>query len=236
MLDMGFVDDIRKIVAHLPAKRQTMLFSATMPDKIRKFAKKILQDPVEIRMAVSTPAERIHQLAYLVSNHHKIQLLEQLIQAMDIGSMLLFASTKISVDRIERTLKKLHFNVNSMHSGKPQDERTEIMRQFKAGKIQILVATDILSRGIDVDGITHVINYDIPHDAEDYIHRIGRTARASHSGVAISFINEEDQLYFQSIEKMTDSSIIKMNIPASIGQSPAYEPGRHKHRKGRKNR
>lgn len=236
MLDMGFIEDIQKIISHLPAKRQTMMFSATMPPKIRQLAKNILTQPAEVSLSAATPAEGIHQLSYLVSNRHKITLLEQLIRSMEIGSMLIFASTKNAVDDINRTLKKMGMDVKSIHSGKTQDERTEIMRRFKAGKIQIMVATDILSRGIDVDGITHVINYDVPSDPEDYIHRIGRTARAERSGVAITFINEEDQECFQRIERMIGRELLKMNIPKSIGASPAYNPRQGGGRKRRRAR
>jgi len=234
MLDMGFIDDIMKIISHLPKKRQTLLFSATMAGKIRALANKILQNPKHINLAVAKPAEGIIQTIYSVYNNNKIKLLEHLLEEKQVQNMLIFASRKNSVDDIYRSLKKLPLNVMSIHSGKEQVERTEIMRQFKAGKIQVLVATDVLSRGIDIDELSHVLNYDIPSDAVDYVHRVGRTARADKTGEAISFVNEEDQYKVLDIEALIENKIPMLNTPAEIGDTPDFNPTRWKKKSFRK--
>jgi superfamily II DNA/RNA helicase len=224
MLDMGFSDDLNKIISFLPKQRQTLLFSATMPPKIRELAKKILNNPEQINIAVSKPAEGVMQAAYVLYNSQKIALLKSLLQGKNISSIIIFSSTKEKVKQLERELKQLRFNVAAIHSDLEQDQRTEVLRQFKNRSLQILVATDILSRGIDIDSIGLVINYDVPNDAEDYIHRVGRTARAETTGVALTFINPEDQRKFKSIETLIGSEIKKLPLPESLGDAPLYQP------------
>jgi superfamily II DNA/RNA helicase len=224
MLDMGFSDDLNKIISFLPKQRQTLLFSATMPPKIRELAKKILNNPEQINIAVSKPAEGVMQAAYVLYNSQKIALLKSLLQGKNISSIIIFSSTKEKVKQLERELKQLRFNVAAIHSDLEQDQRTEVLRQFKNRSLQILVATDILSRGIDIDSIGLVINYDVPNDAEDYIHRVGRTARAETTGVALTFINPEDQRKFKSIETLIGSEIKKLTLLESLGDAPLYQP------------
>ncbi len=224
MLDMGFSDDLNKIVSFLPKKRQTLMFSATMPPKIRELAKKILHEPEQINIAVSKPAAGVMQAAYLTYNTQKGELLKGLLRGKNISSIIIFSSTKDKVKELERELMRAKFNVAAIHSDLEQDQRNEVMRNFKNRSIQILVATDILSRGIDIDSIGLVINYDVPRDAEDYIHRVGRTARAEQTGVALTFINPEDMRKFKSIEDLIGDEIKKLALPASLGEGPAYEP------------
>jgi ATP-dependent RNA helicase RhlE len=226
MLDMGFYDDIMRIIQLLPAKRQTLLFSATMPQAIRQLAQKILHEPEQITLAVSKPAERIEQSMYLVSDRFKIPLLEHLIHSQKVETMLIFTSRKTSVGEIVRALKKLKFKVDGINSDRTQAEREEVLRNFKSRKINVLVATDVLSRGIDIDNISHVVNYDVPQDAEDYVHRVGRTARASSAGVAITFINEKDQYLVPRIEALIERELPKHNLPEQIGHSFSYDPSR----------
>lgn len=226
MLDMGFSDDLNKIVSFLPKKRQTLMFSATMPSKIRELAKKILHEPEQINIAISKPAAGVMQAAYLTYNTQKIELLKGLLRGKDIASIVIFSGTKDKVKELERELSRAKFNVAAIHSDLEQDQRNEVMRNFKNRSIQILVATDILSRGIDIDSIGLVINYDVPRDAEDYIHRVGRTARAEQTGVALTFINPEDMRKFKSIETLIGDEIKKLPLPASLGEGPAYEPNK----------
>lgn len=224
MLDMGFSDDINKIITYLPKQRQTLLFSATMPPKIRTLANKTLVEPVHINIAVSKPAEGVMQAAYLVYNTQKMDLLKELLKGKSIASILVFSSSKDKVKQLERELSKLKFNVSAIHSDLEQDQRGEVLRQFKSKNLQTLVATDILSRGIDIDSIGLVINYDVPRDAEDYIHRVGRTARAESTGVALTFINPEDQRKFKRIEELIGNEIKKLPLPEHIGEGPEYTP------------
>jgi len=224
MLDMGFFDDINKIISFLPKKRQTLLFSATMPPKIRTLAGKTLIEPEQINIAVSKPAEGVMQAAYLVYNEQKQTLLTQLLSGKKINSIIIFSSSKEKVKQLERDLLKLKFNAASIHSDLEQDQRGDVLRRFKNKSLQVLVATDILSRGIDIDSIGLVINYDVPRDAEDYIHRVGRTARAESTGVAITFINPEDQRKFKKIEELIGSEIKKLPLPEHMGKSPEYDP------------
>lgn len=220
MLDMGFLPDISKILSFLPQSRQTLLFSATMPDGIRKFAERILKMPQQINLSVSKPAENVLQAAYLAFDSQKIALIESLIAGKDLPLVLMFASTKAAVKEIEMLLKKRKFNVSAIHSDLEQDQRAAVMNKFKNKEIQILVATDIVSRGIDVDDISLVINFNVPGDAEDYVHRVGRTARAAKTGVALTFVNEKEIGKFKRIESFIGSKIRLLQLPAALGPGP----------------
>jgi superfamily II DNA/RNA helicase len=224
MLDMGFSEDLTKIISHLPKKRQTLLFSATMPSKIRELAKRILHEPEQINIAVSKPAAGVLQGAYVVYNEQKPGLLLSLLQGKNIASIIIFASTKDKVKQLERELLRKGINVAAIHSDLEQEQRNEALRRFKNKTLQVVVATDVLSRGIDIDSIGLVINYDVPGDAEDYIHRVGRTARAESTGVALTFINPEDQRKFQRIEELIGSEVKKLPVPPSLGNAPEYDP------------
>lgn len=223
MLDMGFLDDIMQIIGRLPKDRQTLMFSATMPDKIQQLAKRILNDPVEIRLAVSKPAERIRQSAYVCYETQKLELIRKIFQKSDYRKVIIFSSSKLKVKELNKALRKIGLKSSEMHSDLDQSARDEVILNFKAGKINILVATDILSRGIDIDDIELVVNYDVPHEAEDYVHRVGRTARAERSGRAITFISERDQRKFKSIETLLEREVEKIPMPEDIGQGPDYE-------------
>lgn len=224
MLDMGFSQDINKIISFVPKERQTLLFSATMPNKIRDLAKRILHEPEQINIAVSKPAERVLQGAYVVYNEQKPDLLYSLLKDKAIASIIIFSSTKEKVKQLERHLHKKGLNVSAIHSDLDQDTRNDTLRKFKNKSIQILVATDILSRGIDIDSIGLVVNYDVPGDAEDYVHRVGRTARAESTGVALTFISREDQYKFKKIEDLIGSEVKKIPLPPQLGQGPEYKP------------
>ncbi|KAA9327273.1 DEAD/DEAH box helicase [Hymenobacter busanensis] len=230
MLDMGFSDDILQIVAQLPTQRQTLLFSATMPNKIRDFSKKILHEPDEIRLAVSKPAENINQQLYMVYDTMKIALLEHLIGQLDVQSMILFTSRKMNVGPIERALRKKGFNARGITSDRTQEEREQVLREFKNKQFQILVATDVMSRGIDVSELSHVVNFDLPRDAEDYVHRIGRTARAGADGMAITFVSDHDQDAVVKIEKLIEKELVKNPTPEEIGPSPEFDPKKYRGR------
>ena len=226
MLDMGFYDDIIKIVNRLPQKKQTLLFSATMPKSIREMAKKIMYFPKEISLAISKPATGINQSAFLVNDNQKVKLIKNILlqkkHEKELKHILIFASSIKSVKEIKRTLNKSGLATSEIHSGLDQISREETLRNFKNNKIKILVATDILSRGIDIKGIEIVINYEVPNDAEDYIHRIGRTARADKTGEAITFINENQIKSFMSIEKLIEKSIEKKPLPHGFTKGPEY--------------
>ena len=224
LLDMGFLEDIERIVSYLPKDRQTIMFSATMPPKIRSLASRILRNPEQINIAVSKPAEGICQLAYSVHDHQKMGLLKHILQHGHYPSSILFASTKDKVKKLEAELKKNGIAVKAFHSDLEQAEREDIMRQFKNKQLPMLLGTDILSRGIDVEGISLVLNYDCPGDPEDYIHRIGRTARAETTGTAITFVNEMDQAKFYRIENLIGRTIDKPDLPDNLGKAPLYEP------------
>jgi len=221
MLDMGFHDDIMRIIKSLPEERQTLFFSATMPPRIRSLAGKILRDPREVNISISKPAEGILQEAYLVRDDQKEKLITRLLKDLNYSSVLIFASTKENVKHLGRLLPKLGLPSKAIHSDLEQNEREEILREFKNKQLKLLIGTDVLSRGIDVDGIALVLNYDVPPDPEDYIHRIGRTARAESTGHAITFINERDQRRFFQIEKLIGKPVPKMPLPE--GMSPAFE-------------
>ncbi|MFZ6010722.1 MAG: DEAD/DEAH box helicase [Bacteroidota bacterium] len=224
MLDMGFYEDIVRIINYLPEQRQTLLFSATMPPKIRILANKILTTPEEINIAISKPAEGIVQQAYMVYDHQKIGLLKRILKNDHHQSIIIFSNSKDNVKKLGSELARAGLQVKAFHSDLEQVEREEIMNQFKNRQLQILIGTDILSRGIDVEGIGLVVNFDTPHDPEDYIHRIGRTARAESTGVAVTFINEKDQRKFVRIEKLIGKEIAKLPLPAELGEGPRFKP------------
>lgn len=235
MLDMGFYDDIMKIISYIPQKRQTLMFSATMPTKIRTLAGKILKNPREINIELSKPAEGILQAAYLVFEEQKPALISYLIKGKpDYESILIFTSTKSNVSQIVRKLKRNGFSVEGISSDLEQREREQVLSRFRSRRTRVLVATDVISRGIDIKDIHLIINYDVPRDAEDYVHRVGRTARAKATGVALTLVNEEDMLRFKRIEKLIETEIIKLPVPPQIGQSPEWKikPER-KHQKPR---
>lgn len=224
MLDMGFVDDIMKIISYLPENRSTFLFSATMPSRIRDLSRKILKNPVEVNIAVSKPAAGILQAAYLTYDSQKLHVLTKLIRDRDLPSILIFASTKSKVKTIARELLSSGFQVADIHSDLEQTDREKVLLRFRTRNLQILVATDVLSRGIDIENISLVVNYDVPHDAEDYVHRVGRTARAEQSGIAITFVNETDMFRFSKIEKLIENEIIKLMPSPELGPGPEYNP------------
>lgn len=229
MLDMGFSDDIKTILKYVPEKRQTIMFSATMAPKIRKLAAQMLVEPFEsINIAISKPAAGIVQQAYVVYDNQKNNLLKEILKNEDFSSVIIFSSTKEKVKELYQTFSGLNYSVKGFSSDLEQAEREEIMRNFKARNLRILIGTDILSRGIDVEGISLVVNYDAPPDPEDYIHRIGRTARAERAGVAITFINEKDQQRFSQIEALMGMDVDKLPIPEQFGQGPVYDPEANK--------
>lgn len=234
MLDMGFHEDIVKIISYLPHKRQNLLFSATMPPKIRELARKTLYHPSEINIAVSRPADRIKQEAYVVYNHQKKKLAKLLLKEKNYKSIIVFCSTKINVKELNRELLRDKFNCAEFHSELEQSEREKVLRNFKNRTIRILVATDIMSRGIDVEDIDLVMNYDVPNDGEDYIHRIGRTARAEAEGEAITFINEKEQGKFQRIEKLLENEVTKAHVPKILGETPKYIARKYSGDRGKK--
>ena len=206
MLDMGFYDDIMQIVKYLPKERQTIMFSATMPAKIQQLAKNILNNPAEVKLAVSKPADKIIQAAYVCYENQKLGIIRSLFAEEVPERVIIFASSKIKVKEVTKALKQMKLNVGEMHSDLEQAQREAVMHEFKAGRINILVATDIVARGIDIDDIRLVINFDVPHDCEDYVHRIGRTARANNDGVAITFVSEKEQTNFHTIVKRPNTS------------------------------
>lgn len=224
MLDMGFYDDILQVVKLLPKERQTIMFSATMPEKIRQLASTILNNPVEVKLAVSKPAEKIIQAAYICYEPQKLPIIRDLFSSQKPERVIIFASSKLKVKEVTKALKKMKLNVGEMHSDLEQSQREEILHEFRNGKVNVLVATDIVARGIDIDDIRLVINYDVPHDSEDYVHRIGRTARANNDGCAITFVSETEQGKFYQIEKFLDKTIYKLQVPEELGDTPEYTP------------
>ena len=224
MLDMGFYEDIMQIVKYLPKERQTIMFSATMPAKIQQLANTILNNPAEVKLAVSKPAEKIVQAAYVCYENQKLGIVRSLFAEEVPERVIIFASSKIKVKEVAKALKMMKLNVGEMHSDLEQVQREFIMHEFKSGRINILVATDIVSRGIDIDDIRLVINFDVPHDSEDYVHRIGRTARANNDGVALTFVNEKEQTNFKNIENFLEKEIYKIPVPAELGEAPQYNP------------
>ncbi|MBQ9094273.1 MAG: DEAD/DEAH box helicase [Prevotella sp.] len=223
MLDMGFSEDIMKIAKELPPTCQTIMFSATMPEKIEELAKTILKNPVEVKIAVSKPAEKIQQSAYVCYEPQKLRIIESIFRQGDLQRVIIFSGKKTKVKDITTKLTRMKINCGAMHSDLTQAERDEIMFRFKSGQIDVLVATDIVSRGIDIDDILMVINYDVPHDAEDYVHRIGRTARAQRDGRAITLVSEDDIYYFKAIEKFLEREVTKNPMPDGLDQGPDYK-------------
>lgn len=239
MLDMGFQDDIMQIVSRLPKERQTLLFSATMPKEIQKFAATILNDPFEIKLAVSKPAEKIRQTAYVCYETQKLGIVSHIFSQQPPEKVIIFSSSKLKVKELTKAMAKLKVKVGEMHSDLDQTTRENVILDFKSGKINVLVATDIVARGIDIDDIELVINYDVPHEAEDYVHRVGRTARADRDGRAITFVNEKDIKKFLHIEKFLGKEVEKEAVPAELGDAPAYKArttGNGRSRNGGKHR
>lgn len=224
MLDMGFQDDLVKIIKTLPAKRQTLLFSATMPPKIRQLARNILTEPVEVNIAISKPPEKIVQKAFVVFEQQKLPLVKHLLKTTPYKSALVFCSRKQHVKQLARTLKQSGFDVEEMHSDLEQAQRENVIVGFTSGRIPVMVATDILSRGIDIDTIDLVINYDVPRDGEDYVHRIGRTARAEADGIAYTLVGEKEQNSFAAIESLIHKEVEKAELPQEFGATPVYSP------------
>lgn len=222
MLDMGFSEDILQIAKLLPDTCQTIMFSATMPAKIEELAKTLLKNPVEIKLAVSKPAEKIKQEAYLCYETQKLGIIKDIFKAGDLKRVIIFCGSKMKVKQVNAALQRKHINCGEMHSDLEQAERDDIMFKFKSGQLDVLVATDIVARGIDIDDIAMVINYDVPHDAEDYVHRIGRTARADRDGRAITLVSEDDIYHFQQIEKFLEKEVEKIPLPADLGEAPEY--------------
>ena len=222
MLDMGFSEDIKTIAAKLPKTCQTIMFSATMPEKIEELAKTLLKNPVEIKLAVSKPAEKIKQEAYVCYENQKMTIIKDIFKAGDLKRVIVFSGSKFKVKQLAASLQQIGVNCGAMHSDLEQAERDDVMFKFKSGQYDVLVATDIVARGIDIDDIEMVINYDVPHDTEDYVHRIGRTARANRDGRAITFVSEEDQYWFQQIEKFLEKVVDKMPLPEGCGEGPEY--------------
>jgi len=225
MLDMGFFEDIQKIISFIPKKRQTLMFSATMPPKIRTLASQILKNPKEISIELSKPAEGVLQASYLVYDEQKSDLIKYLItNKPEYDSILIFTSTKSNVFKIVRNLKGKDYSIEGISSDLEQNEREEVLSRFRSKRTRVLVATDVISRGIDIKDINLVINYDVPQDAEDYVHRVGRTARAKTTGIALTLINEDDMFKFKRIEELIERDIIKIPVPLEIGESPVWNP------------
>ena len=232
MLDMGFNDDIMKIISFLPKQRQNLLFSATMPMKMRELARKILHHPLEINIAVSKPPEQIVQEAFVVYEPQKIPLVKEILRSKDFQSVIVFCSKKMNVKQLSNELKRARFSIEEIHSDLEQDQREQVLLDFRNKKLKILVATDILSRGIDIEDIDLVINYDVPNDGEDYIHRIGRTARAASEGTAYTFVTEREQQKFAQIEELLGHPVTKAQVPEQFGPTPAYNPRPSRHSSG----
>jgi len=225
MLDMGFFEDIQKIISFIPKQRQTLMFSATMPPKIRTLSNQILKNPKEISIELSKPAEGVLQASYLVYDEQKSDLIKHLISNKpEYDSILIFTSTKSNVFKIVRKLKGKDYSIEGISSDLEQNEREDVLSRFRSKRTRVLVATDVISRGIDIKDINLVINYDVPQDAEDYVHRVGRTARAKTTGIALTLINEDDMLKFKRIEELIERDIIKMPVPPEIGESPVWNP------------
>lgn len=228
MLDMGFYDDIMQIYSHLPKDVQVLMFSATMPPKIQQMASKILKNPYEVKLAVSKPAEKIKQSAYVCYETQKMPILKKLFQETPPQRVIVFSGSKLKVKTLAREFRKSSFKVAEMHSDLDQVQRDNVMLDFKAGKTQVIIATDILSRGIDIDDIEMVVNYDVPHEPEDYVHRIGRTARANRDGRAVTFVAPDEAFRLRRIERLLEKSIPREEVPAEMGEAPVLENAKEK--------
>ena len=232
MLDMGFHDDIMQIYKFLPQTCQVIMFSATMPPKIKLLAQNILKNPAEVKIAISRPPESIMQTAYVCYEPQKLAIIKDLFHRAKPQRVIIFSSSKAKVKDLAATLRRLKFNVSEMHSDLEQSQREEVMRDFKAGKTDILVATDVVARGIDINDIRLVVNFDIPHDPEDYVHRIGRTARGTNGeGLAITFVGPDEQASFKHIEDFLGKEVYKIPVDPSFGAVPTYAPQQHEHRR-----
>ncbi|MBC7555229.1 MAG: DEAD/DEAH box helicase [Taibaiella sp.] len=236
MLDMGFFEDIIKITSYMPKQRQNLLFSATMPTAIRKLANSILTDPVEVNIAISKPPEQIAQGVFYVYDAQKAPLIKYILKQKEFGSVLIFCSSKISVKQLSEELKRAKFSADQIQSDLEQEKREQVLLDFKNHKLKILVATDILSRGIDIEDIDLVINYDVPHDGEDYIHRIGRTARAATKGTAYTFVSEKEQFNFRKIEKLLGIPVPVQAVPEQFGAGPEVNVNSERPKKKRNNK
>lgn len=241
MLDMGFYDDIMQIVARLPKERQTLLFSATMPPKIQQMASAILKDPAEVKLAVSKPAEKIKQSVYMCYEPQKMPILKKIFKETPPQRVIVFSSSKLKVKNLARELRGQNIKIAEMHSDLDQNKRDDVMLDFKAGKVQVIVATDILARGIDIDDIEMVVNFDVPREAEDYVHRIGRTARANRDGRAVTFVSPDEIGKLKRIERLLEKEVPREEVPAEFGEAPSRESsdrggrGRNRNRsRGRK--
>lgn len=223
MLDMGFHEDILSIAKLLPENCQTIMFSATMPGKIEDLARTILKNPSVVKLAVSKPAEKIKQLACVCHENQKNGVLKDIFKKYGQKRVIIFSSSKVKVKEINKALKSMKINCGEMHSDLMQSQRDEVMYLFKSGQIDVLVATDIVARGIDIDDISMVINYDVPHDSEDYVHRIGRTARADHDGIAITLVRGKEIGDFMQIEKFLGYEVEKIPLPKCLGKAPEYK-------------
>lgn len=235
MLDMGFYDDIMQIVARLPKERQTLLFSATMPPKIQQMANAILKNPAEVKLAVSKPAEKIQQSAYVCYEPQKMPILKKIFEETPPQKVIVFSSSKQKVKNLARELRGKNIKVAEMHSDLDQSKRDDVILDFKAGKIHVIVATDILARGIDIDDIEMVVNYDVPREAEDYVHRIGRTARANRDGRAVTFVSPEEIGKLKRIERLLEKEVSKENVPTEFGEAPKMQTTAAKRRSGKPN-
>ena len=235
MLDMGFIDDLLSIISYLPKNHQTLMFSATMPKAIRQFARKISQNPVEISLSLSKPAEGVNQVVYLVYEEQKIKVIKHLLdERKNFDSIIIFTSTKAKVSEIVRELNKNGFKSKGISSNLEQEEREEVLSKFRAKTLRILVATDVVSRGIDIKDLNMVINYDVPGDAEDYVHRVGRTARANTEGEAVTFVIPKEMYKFRKIEELIDTSVTKLQPPEKIGKGPEWQKSKPKFKKKKK--
>ena len=223
MLDMGFYEDIISIAKLLPTSCQTIMFSATMPQKIEDLAKNILKNPAIIKLAVSKPAEKIKQMACVCHENQKIGVLKDIFKTYGQKRVIIFSSSKLKVKEINKNLRMHNINSGEMHSDLMQSQRDEVMYAFKTGQVDVLVATDIVARGIDIDDISMVINFDVPHDSEDYVHRIGRTARADHDGIAITLVRGKEVGKFMQIEKFLGHEVDKIPLPKGLGKAPEYK-------------
>ena len=234
MLDMGFSEDIMRIVSELPKERQTLMFSATMPANIQKLARTILTDPKEVKIAVSKPAEKVDQSVYICHEYQKSNLLKHLFEQGFNKRVIVFASSKLKVRELSQEMRRSKWKTAEMHSDLDQAQREQVMHDFRSGRIDILIATDILSRGIDIDDIAMVVNYDVPHEAEDYVHRVGRTARANNDGKAVTFVSERDRRRWDGIEKFLDIKVRREDVPSEFGEAP--KEGAPQEQQRRKNR